>query len=111
MLVIKGIIIKGLLLVLKGYCGFVGEYCGCVLLVYLLLDGEYMVIGLFYDCVGNDFISDVLEVVVVLVLDEIIWIVFGKMCYIVEGVVYFKCIVYVFIDIECLYCYKLWVVI
>lgn len=104
----KGITIKGPLPAPKGYRGFVGEYRGRALPVYLLPDGEHTVIGSLYDRAGNDLTSDSLEAAAAPVLDETTWTELGKTRYIAEGATHPKRIVYVFTDTECPYCHKLW---
>jgi len=104
----QGITIKGPLKAPDGYRGFVGEYRGRTLPVYLLPDGEHTVIGSLYDRAGNDLTSAPLEAASAPVLDDATWAALGKTRYIAEGATHPKRIVYVFTDTECPYCHKLW---
>lgn len=104
----KGITIKGPLKAPDGYRGFVGEYRGHTLPVYLLPDGEHTVIGSLYDRAGNDLTSESLEAASAPVLDDATWTALGKTRYIAEGATHPRRIVYVFTDTECPYCHKLW---
>lgn len=104
----KGITIKGPLEAPDGYRGFVGEYRGRPLPIYLLPDGEHTVIGSLYDRAGNDLTSDKLQAATAPVLDDATWDALGKTRYIAEGATHPRRIVYVFTDTECPYCHKLW---
>ncbi len=104
----KGIAIKGELPAPAGFKGYVGEYQGQSMPVYLLPDGKHVVVGTLLDAKGNDLTMAPLQAATTPSLDEATWTELGKAGWIAEGASTPKRIVYVFTDTECPYCHKLW---
>lgn len=107
-LVGKGITIRGPLSAPPGFTGFVGEYHGRQMPVYVLPDGKHMVIGTLFDESANDLTRAPLQEATTPVLDASLWADLAKATWIAEGAVKPKRIVYVFTDTECPYCHRLW---
>ena len=104
----KGITIKGSLPGPAGFKGYVGDYQGRPMPVYLLPDGKHVVIGTLLDAKGNDLTQQPLQAATAPSLSEATWAELGKATWIAEGANTPKRIVYVFTDTECPYCHKLW---
>jgi thiol:disulfide interchange protein DsbG len=105
----KGITIKGQLKAPDGIRGYVGDYHGRSMPIYLLPDGKHVVIGTLFDDAGNDLTQAPLQAATTPVLDASTWTELGKASWIAEGATKPKRIVYVVTDTECPYCHKLWV--
>lgn len=104
----KGITIKGSLPAPAGFKGYVGDYHGQPMPVYLLPDGKHVVIGSLLDAKGNDLTEESLQAATAASLSEATWTELGNASWIAEGASTPKRIVYVFTDTECPYCHKLW---
>ncbi|MEO9079231.1 MAG: thiol:disulfide interchange protein DsbG, partial [Rhodanobacter sp.] len=104
----KGITIKGTLPATAGLKGYIGNYQGQSMPVYLLADGKHVVIGTLFDAEGNDLTQGPLQAATAPSLDEATWTDLSKASWIAEGAIKPKRIVYVFTDTECPYCHKLW---
>lgn len=104
----QGITIKGPLAAPPGFKGYVGDYRGQPMPVYLLSDGQHMVIGTLLDANGNDLTRAPLQAAVTPALNAATWAELAKASWIAEGATHPKRIVYVFTDTECPYCHKLW---
>jgi thiol:disulfide interchange protein DsbG len=104
----KGITMKGNLPGPPGFKGYVAEYQGQPMPVYLLPDGKHVVIGTLLDAQGNDLTQAPLQAASAPSLSEATWADLGKAGWIAEGAIKPKRIVYVFTDTECPYCHKLW---
>jgi thiol:disulfide interchange protein DsbG len=107
-LVGKGIAIQGPLSAPPGFTGFVGEYDGRKMPIYVLPDGKHMVIGTLFDETATDLTQAPLQEATTPVLDASLWAELAKASWIAEGSVKPKRIVYVFTDTECPYCHRLW---
>lgn len=107
-LVGKGVAIKGSLPAPPGFKGFVGEYGGRRIPIYVLPDGRHMLIGTLFDEAANDLTQAPMQEAGTPVLDASTWDELGKASWIAEGSHRPKRIVYVFTDTECPYCHKLW---
>ena len=107
-LVGQGITIKGTLPAPAGYKGFLGDYGGRPVPIYLLPDGQHAMIGTLFDAAGKDLTQGPLATASTPALDEATWARLGKSTWIAEGSSKPKRIVYVFTDTECPYCHKLW---
>lgn len=104
----KGITVKGSLPGPAGFKGYVGDYQGQPVPMYLLPDGKHVVIGTLLDAQGNDLTQQPMQAATAPSLDEATWAALGKANWIAEGASAPKRIVYVFTDTECPYCHKLW---
>ena len=104
----RGISIKGVLPAPAGFKGYVGEYKGQPMPVYLLPDGKHVAIGTLFDATGNDLTQAPLQAATAPSLDAALWAELGKATWIAEGATKPKRIVYEFTDTECPYCHKLW---
>jgi thiol:disulfide interchange protein DsbG len=107
-LVGQGITIKGTLPAPAGYKGFLGDYGGRPVPIYLLPDGQHAMIGTLFDAAGKDLTQGPLATASTPALDEATWTRLGKATWIAEGSSQPRRIVYVFTDTECPYCHKLW---
>lgn len=104
----KGISIRGSLPAPTGFKGYVGDYQGQAMPVYLLPDGKHVVIGTLFDQRGNDLTAEPMQTATMPALDATTWAELGKATFVAEGATEPKRIVYVFTDTECPYCHKLW---
>lgn len=107
-LVKQGLVIKGPLQAPAGYAGYIGEYAGRPVPIYVLPDQQHAVVGTLFDATGNDLTQAPLEAATRPALDEATWTRLDKAAWIAEGAAKPKRIVYVFTDTECPYCHKLW---
>lgn len=104
----KGITIKNTLPAPTGFKGYLADYRGQPMPVYLLPDGKHVVIGELLDEKGNDLTQGAMRTAVTPALDQATWNDLEKATWIAEGSTSPKRIVYVFTDTECPYCHKLW---
>ena len=104
----QGVTIKGPLTAPPGFKGYVGDYHGQSLPIYLLPDGQHVVIGTLLDVNGHDLTRAPLQAATAPALDAASWAELAKASWIAEGATQPKRIVYVFTDTECPYCHKLW---
>lgn len=104
----SGITISGELDAPKGYFGFIGNYQGRQLPVYLLPDGKHIAIGTLVDTHGRDLTSAAMRTASETRLSETNWQMLSKADWIVEGNPQAKRIVYVFADTRCPYCHHFW---
>lgn len=104
----KGLRITGDLRAPKGYRGFIAQYQGQPLPVYLLPDGRHVVVGSLYDAGGKDLTMPAMRDALDAGLSEAQWQQLEKSSWVVEGNPKAKRVVYVFVDTRCPYCHKLW---
>lgn len=104
----KGLHITGDLKAPKGYRGFIAQYQGQPLPVYLLPDGQHVVIGSLYDATGKDLTMPAMRDALDAGLSEAQWQQLEKSSWVVEGNPKARRVVYVFVDTRCPYCHKLW---
>lgn len=104
----QGLTIKGPLPAPPGYTGYLADYGGRPVPVYLLPDGKHAMVGTLFDAVGNDLTQAPLSAASTPVLDEATWQRLSEASWIAEGAKDPKRIVYVFTDTECPYCHHLW---
>ena len=104
----QGVTIKGPLTAPPGFKGYVGDFRGQPLPIYLLPDGQHVVIGTLLDASGNDLTRAPLQAAAAPALGAAAWAELAKASWIAEGATRPKRIVYVFTDTECPYCHKLW---
>lgn len=104
----QGVTIKGPLTAPPGFKGYVGDFRGQPLPIYLLPDGQHVVIGTLLDASGNDLTRAPLQAAATPALGAAAWAELAKASWIAEGATHPKRIVYVFTDTECPYCHKLW---
>ncbi len=107
-LVDQGLVIKGPLPAPPGYTGYLGDFGGRPVPVYLLPDRKHAMVGTLFDAAGKDLTREPLEAASTPVLDEATWKRLGQASWVAEGATHPKRIVYVFTDTECPYCHKLW---
>lgn len=107
-LVQRGLTIKGELPAPPGYKGYLADYAGQPVPVYLLPDGKHAVIGALFDAAGRDLTQGPLAEASMPVLPEATWKRLSDATWIAEGASHPKRIVYSFTDTECPYCHKLW---
>lgn len=91
-----------------GYRGYVGEYRGQPLPVYLLPDGKHAMVGSLYDGEGHDLTTQPMRESMAPVMDDTQWKQLEHATWIAEGAENPQRIVYAFTDTECPYCNKLW---
>ena len=104
----KGVQIKGPMAAPAGFKGYVGDYHGQPMPVYLLPDGQHVLIGTLLDAKGNDLTQRPLHDASTPAIADSTWAELDKATWIAEGSAHPKRIVYVFTDTECPYCHKLW---
>lgn len=104
----KGVTIKGSMHAPNGYHGYVGEYGGDPIPVYLLPDGKHVIVGTLYDAKGNDLTEEVFAAATKPAMDSSLWSRLEHSTWIAEGTAKPARIVYVFTDTECPFCHKLW---
>lgn len=104
----RGIIVKSALSAPAGFKGYLADYQGHSIPVYLLPDGKHVMIGELLDEKGNDLTQKAMRAAASPALDEATWIDLANATWIAEGSTSPKHIVYVFTDTECPYCHKLW---
>lgn len=104
----QGLTIRGEMPAPKGFRGYIAEYRGDVMPVYLLPDGKHTVIGTLYDANGEDLTSDAFADAVQPKLGAADWKALADSIWIAEGARQPKRVVYVFSDTECPYCHRLW---
>lgn len=107
-LLAQGLVIKGALPAPAGYKGYVADYGGHPVPVYLLPDGKHVMVGTLFDASGHDLTAGPLEAASAPALDEATWKRLAEAAWIAEGAQSPKRIVYEFTDTECPYCHKLW---
>lgn len=107
-LVDQGLVIKGALPAPPGYRGYVAEYGGRPVPLYLLPDGKHAMVGTLFDAGGKDLTAGPMQAAGTPALDEKAWKQLGAATWIAEGAKDPKRIVYEFTDTECPYCHKLW---
>ncbi|HET7267691.1 MAG TPA: thiol:disulfide interchange protein DsbG [Oleiagrimonas sp.] len=102
----SGMKINGKLDAPDGYQGFVGQYRGRKLPVYVMPDGKHLIIGTMYDLSGHDLTTPAMRQVSA--FTEAQWKTLEKSTWVAEGDADAKRVVYVFTDTECPYCHKFW---
>lgn len=107
-LVAQGLRIKGLLPAPAGYQGYVADYGGRPVPVYLLPDGKHAMVGTLFDAGGKDLTAGPMRIASTPALDEAMWQRLAAASWIAEGAKHPTRIVYEFTDTECPYCHKLW---
>lgn len=104
----SGVEIVGELDAPKGYHGFVGNYRGQQLPVYVMPDEKHLMVGSLYDMEGHDLTSPAMRKVADSGLGAEQWKAMEASSWIVEGDPDAKRVVYVFTDPECPYCHHFW---
>lgn len=104
----SGMKISGELDAPKGYFGFVGNYQGRQIPVYLMPDGKHIAIGTLIDTQGHDLTSPAMRKAADSRYSEADWQALGKADWIAEGNLKAKRIVYVFVDTRCPFCEHFW---
>jgi thiol:disulfide interchange protein DsbG len=103
-----GISIRASMPAPAGFQGFIGEYRGQPMPVYLLPDGKHVMVGSLFDVNGKDLTSESFASHARTGMNKNIWAQLGKATWIAEGSPEAERIVYVFTDTECPYCHRLW---
>ncbi|NII09520.1 thiol:disulfide interchange protein DsbG [Oleiagrimonas sp. C23AA] len=104
----KGVKIKSTMQAPPGFKGYLGEYAGHPVPVYLLPDGKHVSIGELFDSAGEDVTQQALQEATQQPLGAATWNQLGKATWIAEGATHPKHVVYVFTDTECPFCHRLW---
>ena len=104
----KGISIEKPMQAPPGFLGYVGEYKGSKLPVYLLPDEKHVLIGSVYDAQGGDLTSAPFAEASTPAFGEAEWQKLEQATWIAEGASKPDRIVYAFTDTECPYCHRLW---
>lgn len=91
-----------------GFKGYVGQYNGQKIPVYLLPDGQHVVIGSIYDANGNNLTMASFRKASTPVFGAAEWQQLKQATWLAEGATDPERIVYVFTDTECPYCNRLW---
>lgn len=108
----KGLKIDGSLAAPAGFHGYLAEYQGQPIPVYLLPDGQHVVIGTLYDAHGNDLTLPAMREVVGQLgpkLGAAQWDQLAKSSWFVAGNPHAKRVVYAFMDTRCPFCHRMWV--
>ncbi|HEX7325246.1 MAG TPA: thiol:disulfide interchange protein DsbG [Rhodanobacteraceae bacterium] len=107
----KGLKIDGSLAAPAGFHGYLAEYQGQPIPVYLLPDGRHVVIGTLYDAKGNDLTTPAMREVIGQAgpsLGAAQWSALAKSSWFVAGNPHAKRVVYAFMDTRCPFCHKMW---
>jgi thiol:disulfide interchange protein DsbG len=104
----QGLTIRGELAAPPGFHGYLAEYNGQRLPVYLLPDGKHVVVGNLFDAEGHDLTRGPFAAAVQPKLDAGSWKSLSQSTWIAEGAKHPERVVYVFSDTECPYCHQLW---
>lgn len=104
----KGFTINGEMDAPPGYHGFVAEYRGRPVPLYLMPDGKHVSLGNLFDENGNDLTRTPFEAAIGPKLDGDSWAKLQKSAWVAEGALDPQRVVYVFTDTECPYCHALW---
>ena len=104
----KGVAIKGALPAPAGFKGYLGDYQGQPMPVYLLPDGQHVLLGTLLDAHGNDLTEAPMHEASQPQIPAASWGELAASRWIAEGAAHPRRIVYVFTDTECPYCHALW---
>lgn len=104
----KGLEITGTMEAPQGYQGFVANYQGRQLPVYVTRDGQHILIGSLFDMDGHDLTSTALMDAEASAFTEAQWKQLETATWVVEGNPKAGRVVYVFVDTRCPYCHHLW---
>lgn len=107
-LVDKGIVIKAPMSAPPGFKGYIGEYRGQPVPLYLLPDGKHVSIGSLYGPGAEDLTQNAFREAVAPTLGANTWKALQQSTWIAEGTKKPERVIYVFTDSECPYCHKLW---
>ncbi len=91
-----------------GFKGYVGVVQGTKMPIYLLPDGEHVLVGSLFDSMGNNLTMAPFREASAPVLQAGDWQKLADATWIAEGASDPDRIVYVFMDTECPYCHKIW---
>lgn len=92
----------------EGYRGYVGDFRGSPIPIYLLPDGKHVAIGSLYDASGSDLTAAPFRLASTPEYGEAEWTQLAQATWIPEGAKDPERIVYAFTDTECPYCHRLW---
>lgn len=104
----QGLSIRGEMPAPPGFKGFLADYKGQTIPVYLLPDGKHTMIGSLFDADGKNLTSDAYAKAVRPTLGAETWKALEQSTWIAEGARHPKRVIYVISDTECPYCNKLW---
>jgi thiol:disulfide interchange protein DsbG len=108
-LIKRGLTIQGELPAPDGYRGYLANYGGQPVPIYVPPDGKHALVGSLFDANGKDLThAALLSAAGAPTLDTGTWDMLGKVTWVAEGAKQPKRIVYVFTDTECPYCHRLW---
>nr|WP_277344544.1 thiol:disulfide interchange protein DsbG [Oleiagrimonas sp. C23AA] len=104
----KGVKIAGRMAAPDGFQGFLGNYDGQPVPVYLLPGGKVVSIGSLYDAHGNDLTQEALRKAASPNLKAADWRALAQSRWFAIGAQKPRRIIYLFVDTECGYCHQLW---
>jgi thiol:disulfide interchange protein DsbG len=107
-LVANGVSIQGEMQAPRGFRGYVGMYQGDLIPVYLLPDGEHVLVGTLYDTHGVDVTEAAFRAATTPGFSPALWALLGKSRWLAEGATQPRRIIYVFTDTDCKYCHQFW---
>ncbi len=103
-----GMTIAGKMDAPAGYQGYVGNYRGRKLPVYVLPDGKHLMVGTLLDLQGHDLTSPAMREAADAGFGAAQWKQLQQSAWFAVGNPDAKRVVYAFMDTECPYCHKLW---
>jgi thiol:disulfide interchange protein DsbG len=104
----SGVSITGPLAAPAGFHGFVGNYHGHPIPIYLLPDGTHVVIGTLLDTNGHDLTGPAMQKVANAGRPTSQWKQLQDASWFVAGNPHAKHVVYAFMDTRCPFCHQLW---
>ena len=104
----QGLVIRGEMPAPPGFKGFLADYKGKRIPVYLLPDGQHTMIGSLFDASGHNLTRDAYAQAVRPMLDKETWQALENSTWIAEGAKHPHRVIYVISDTECPYCHRLW---
>ena len=107
-LIANGVTVQGEMPAPRGFHGYIGKYQGDPIPIYLLPDGQHIVVGTLYDARANDLTEAPFRAATTPGLDPSLWDRLAKAKWIAEGATRPTRIVYVFTDTECPFCHRFW---
>lgn len=108
----KGLKIDGSLAAPAGFHGYLAEYQGQAIPVYLLPNGQHVMVGTLYDAHGDDLTTPAMREVIGAAgpkLGATQWNELAKSSWFVAGNPHAQRVVYAFMDTRCPFCHRLWV--
>lgn len=104
----NGVVIEKTMPAPEGFKGYVGQIQGNRIPVYLLPDGQHVIVGSIYDAGGADLSTTAFREASTPEYGDAEWQQLENATWIPEGASAPERIVYAFTDTECPYCHRLW---